>query len=146
MYIFAIHHVITSMRPWHCIAMYHREWPPLESSSKSWRRKGEELAGILDERIYAVIFTTSSRQPHRHSPRCKAKCAWSVLTRSSSVKDSRWSRTRISIHPRIKRSSSFGMLFSANSQSPNAFVISLLGSIRYSASYSCKTSFCYAIN
>ena len=25
------------------------KWPPLESSIKSWRRKGEELAGILDE-------------------------------------------------------------------------------------------------
>jgi len=121
-----------SMQPWHCIAMYHREWSPLESSTKSWRRKGEELAGILDEWIYAVIFTTSSRQPHRHSLRCRAKRAWLVLTRSPPVKDSWWSRTRISIHPRIKRSSSFGMLFSANSQSPNVFVISLLRSVNYS--------------
>ncbi|KYN22832.1 Heat shock protein beta-1 [Trachymyrmex cornetzi] len=32
----------------------------------------------LQGSIYAVIFTTSSRQPHRHSPRCRAKRAWSV--------------------------------------------------------------------
>jgi len=95
------------------------EWPPLESSTKSRRRKGEELAGILDERFYAVIFTTSSRQPHRRGSALRNE------TRSGRPryrlahrrpKDPRWSRTRISIRPLIKRSSSFGMLlFRANS-------------------------------
>lgn len=74
-------------------------WESRALKSRRGRRKGEELAGILDERIYAVIFTTSPRQPHRRSPRFKASRARTVVLLTGVI-DSRFTADRPKEDPR----------------------------------------------